>query len=120
MGPSIGQVLSWWAGGRAENPLGGSCKVQYWDPESNHYTSVLHNLVGVGSGGRRPKIQHEHTPLELGDATALNEISSPWGRASGTLGKSLTHLEPLFPHLENGYHPNSLWKALGAMPGSGA
>lgn len=40
---------------------------------------VLHSLVGLGSGGHRPKTQHEHTPLEVGDATTLDKrVSSPW------------------------------------------
>ena len=53
MGPSIGQVLSWWAGGQAENPLGASCKVKHWDPESNHYRLFYHISVAQLGGDRK-------------------------------------------------------------------
>lgn len=78
---------------------------------------VLHSLVGVGSGG--PKTHHEHTPLELGDATTLDKrVSSP--RRKGKFWASCFLAESLFPHLENGYHLYGLQKMLGAVPGSGA
>lgn len=80
---------------------------------------VLHSLVGLGSGGHRPKTQHEHTLLEMGDDTTLDKrVSSP--RRKGKFWASRFLIPSLFPHLENEYRIYGLQKTLGAVPGSGA
>ena len=108
------------AGGWAESPLGYRLR----GPWKQLLQAVLLGWCctvwwgwGVGSGG--PKTQHEHTPLELGDATTLDKrVSSP--RRKGKFWASCFLAESLLPHLENGYHLYGLQKTPGAVPGSGA
>lgn len=98
----MGQALSQRAGGGTEPPL---CQLQshtLGPGKQSPQIVLLHQCYTAWEGGHRPKVLHEHNPLELGNASLSSSgkwVPSQWRMESTwySVGPDTQSILLLFP-----------------------